>query len=345
MSTAESFNPYGLHAVRVPLAMLAYRKVSWGAKCLYGRLALHRGRKPDGFCNPSLESLATEMGADIATIDRWLKELIAERFIERKRRRRQEAECFFLLHPCLLDSAELRNQDSGLDSAELRNQEENQDSANSRLRLRKFDDQDSANLQVPFIGIKRSDKTFIENVHSSSVVSGAAGSQTGAGNSDDDELSFSEKTEPGKPEDPDRLVSVARDQLRAARAAGADVPLEQIKSPDQDITVQILTAFSDYADFQSWIESTVSRGVARKAKSATWGLYLTDARNQAEDLRLKRESEEKREQYWQIEQERRQAAEAEQQRVMDAPDADSRSRGAGANRHTVAVEGAPGAHG
>jgi hypothetical protein len=162
-------------------------------------------------------------------------------------------------------------------------------------------------------------KTFIENVHSSSVVSGADSSRTGAINSDDDEGPFSEKTEPGKPDALDALVSAARDQLRTARAAGAGVPLEQIGSPDREITTQILAAFSDYADFTIWLETTVSRGVARKAKSATWGLFLTDARNQAEDLRLKRESEEKRERDWQVEQERRQAAEAGQRRALDVP--------------------------
>jgi len=101
-------------------------------------------------------------------------------------------------------------------------------------------------------------------------------------------------------------VSTARDQLRAARAAGAGVPLEQIGAPDREIAVQILGAFSDYADFTTWLESTVSRGMARKSESARWGLYLTDARNEAEGLRLKREAQEKRERDWQIEQERRQ---------------------------------------
>ena len=135
----------------------------------------------------------------------------------------------------------------------------------------------------------------------------------------DDEPSFSEKTEPGKPEDLDRLVSVARDQLRAARAAGAGVLLEQIDSPDREITVQILGAFSDGADFESWLKGTVQRGLARKSKSAGWGLFSTDAKNQAEDLRMKRETAEKGEKDWALELERRQAAETEQRRVLDVP--------------------------
>jgi hypothetical protein len=150
-----------------------------------------------------------------------------------------------------------------------------------------------------------------KNQSSSSVVEGGALAET-----TDDESHFSERTEPEKTEDLDSLVSVARDQIRAARAAGAGVPLEQIGSPDREITTQILAAFSDGADFETWLESTVIRGVARKAKSATWGLFLTDAKNQAEDLRLKRESEEKRERDWQIEQERRQEEEFQHQTTM-----------------------------
>ena len=50
--------------------------------------------------------------------------------------------------------------------------------------------------------------------------------------------------------------------------------------------------------------------MARKAKSCTWGLYLADARNQAEDLRFKREAAEKRRIDGEIAWKREQAAEA-----------------------------------
>ena len=331
MSAGDPFNPYTLYAIRVPLGMLTHPGISAGAKLLYGRLALYLGRKPGGFCNPDLETLAVDMGASTHTIDRWLKELIDERFIERRRRGRFRAECVFLPNPLLFNSAELGNQDV-VSTPQNCGVGEGVQFRSSGAPIPQICISNSADLAenrpqatetetVP--RLKTFIKTFIENVHSSSSVVEAA---TLAETTDDDGP-VSDGTEPGKPEDPDSLVSVARDQLRAARAAGAGVPLEQIGAPDREITVQILGAFSDKtrrlgcpgADFETWLESTVSRGVARKAKSATWGLYLSDAKNQAQDLRLKRESAEKTETDWALEQERRQAAEAEQRRAMETP--------------------------
>jgi hypothetical protein len=107
----STFNPYTVHAIRVPLAMVPYPGISAGAKLLYGRLALYRGRKPDGFCNPGLESLAADMGVSTDTIGRWLAELIGGKFIARQHRGRLRTGCIFLPHPCLSSSAILRNQD------------------------------------------------------------------------------------------------------------------------------------------------------------------------------------------------------------------------------------------
>jgi hypothetical protein len=310
MSAGEPFNPYGLHAIRVPLGMLTYPGISAGAKLLYGRLALHLGKPRAGaHCDPNLDTLAGDMATSVDTINRWLAELIAEKLIERRRRGRFRAACVFLPHPCLFNSAELRNQDTapipqpcGVEAAP--------NSADLPVQFRRSAVSIPQNCGVAYKE-ENIHENIHENVHSSSSVPEVQ--------QRDDEPHFSEETKTGKPEDLDSLVSTARDQLRAARAAGAGVPLEQIGEPDRAITIQILKVFSDGADFQTWLESTVSRGVARKAKSATWGLFLSDAKNQAQDLRLKRESEENRERDWQIEQERRQAAEAEQRRVMETP--------------------------
>jgi hypothetical protein len=137
----DVFNPYGLHAIRIPLAMITYdgatesrKSLSWGAKALYGRLALFLGRpKADAFCNPDLKTMAAAMGTSPDSIGRWLSELIEHGYIERKRRGRGPAECTFLPHPCLMragaleqgnsDSAELRSQDV-FNSAKLQSQEE-----------------------------------------------------------------------------------------------------------------------------------------------------------------------------------------------------------------------------
>jgi hypothetical protein len=142
----------------------------------------------------------------------------------------------------------------------------------------------------------------------------------------DDESPLAQETEKPNPQDREALVETARQQLQMARAAGLSgigtifpETLAATKAPDRPITVQILEAFSDYADFMAWLESTVRRGVARKAKSCTWGLYLTDARNQAEDLRLKREVAEKRRIDGEIARERQQAEEAAAVAELDQP--------------------------
>jgi hypothetical protein len=155
-------------------------------------------------------------------------------------------------------------------------------------------------------------------VEESQSSSGSTVPEATAPEQTDDEDDSSENPKP-KTKNLDSLVNVARDQLRMARAEGAGAPLDQIHTPDREIVVQILGTFSDYSDFQAWLEGTINRGLARKSKSATWGLYATDARNEAEDIRLKRESEELRERDRQIELDRRQQAEAERARAMDVP--------------------------
>jgi hypothetical protein len=111
-----------------------------------------------------------------------------------------------------------------------------------------------------------------------------------------------------------------------ARAAGMSLTgvisqetLAQVRRPDAEITAQILETFSDFADFTQWLKSTIIRGLARKAQSARWGVYLADAKNQAEDLRFKREGEEKRERDREIARDRQQQAEAAAVAELDRP--------------------------
>jgi len=140
------FNPYGLHAIRIPLALLMYdgatqtrKSLSWGAKAFYGRLALFLGKpKAESFCNPDLRTMAAAMKTSEDTVGRWLVELAEHGFIERIRKGRGPAECVFLPHPCLLqgaaredepNSADVRNQESGSDSAALRTRDSDSNSA------------------------------------------------------------------------------------------------------------------------------------------------------------------------------------------------------------------------
>lgn len=160
-ATQSTFNPYGLHSIHVPLGLLTYRGVSPGAKLLYGRLALFRGRKPDGHCYPDLKTLAKELGrVHVNTVENWFKELVSKGFIERKRRQRQNAECIFLPHPSLLDSQNIVSQDR-FDSQNSVDQER-LDSQKTGFRFTKnrlFDSQKSTPDKEENIQRKHSTKT------------------------------------------------------------------------------------------------------------------------------------------------------------------------------------------
>ena len=128
------------------------------------------------------------------------------------------------------------------------------------------------------------------------------------------------------PEDLAALVETAREQLRMARAASMDFAglvttenLEATSPPDGKITVEILGAFSEYADFELWLKDTVTRGLGRKAKSARYALYLADARSEASRVTLARRAKEKRLQDIELACERQQAEEAAAVPVLDTP--------------------------
>jgi len=127
-----------------------------------------------------------------------------------------------------------------------------------------------------------------------------------------------DETENGR----EALIETTREQLRLARASGLRMygfTEADIRPPDRTITKAILGVFQDYADFVVWLETTLRRGLARKAKDTRWGLYLSDAKNHAEDIALARERDEKRRIDDQIARERQQAAEAEAVAEMDQP--------------------------
>jgi hypothetical protein len=159
--------------------------------------------------------------------------------------------------------------------------------------------------------------------------------------------------------DREALVETARDQLQMVRAAGLDrvarvtgvisqETLAQVRRPDRAITEAILGTFRDYADFTTWLDGTVSHGVARKAKDTRWGLYLSDAKNHAEDVALQREAAEKRRIDDEIARERQQAEARAAVAELDPGSADAVATGLWQNpvscafgwaRHSAATEG------
>ena len=131
--------------------------------------------------------------------------------------------------------------------------------------------------------------------------------------------------ETDNPEADDDLVAIAQARLRQARAASLN-PL-RIASPeglavttlpDRKITRDILKAFADAAgpveggaDFEAWLKDTVSRGLGRKAESTRYGLYLADAKTEAQNLVTQRAAMVQVDAARQVEQARRQAEQAQ----------------------------------
>src|ERR1035441_7791887 len=342
MSAAEQFNPYGLHAIHIPLRLVPYQGLSWAAKGLYGRLALYRGKKADGFCAPGLVELARAMGASVDAVNRWMMELVEQKFIKRVRRGPgRAAECIFLKHPVFLDSGNMPNQAQPTDSAEMPNQGDalipdycGSDSAEIR-------NADSAEMPNPF----KEENIHIENIHkdihSSSVVSAAV---TPVSSDDESRFSSEKKKEDssslarkmygnGKgeftPADRKTLIEVAQDTLRGsiasirARYEGITqtAALKATHTPDKEITGDILNAFESFDDFQAWITDTENRGLASKARDphAVYALYRQDAKIRAEDIHAERLKAEQRATEEAIEDEQQRAAEAAEVKLLDTP--------------------------
>ena len=322
MSAAEQFNPYGLHAIHIPLGMVDYPGLDWSAKCLYARLALHLGKPRKGaHCDPDRETLAREMGVSTDSIDRWLKELITEEFIKRKRHGQERAECIFLPHPCLVNTATLRHQEAEPIPQPCGVGPEPESDSNTATVPLQYRNPAVAIPQTGTLPIRK--KTFRkhsedlqeaalvssgsffsnEGISSSSSLEGSELVKGGADtdDSDDDESPFSERKP--KNEDREALIDYARDALRASvasiKAAHEYITqteaLKTTKAPDKTITADILAAFQSFEDFEVWIADTENRALANKAKDphAVYALYRTDARTRAEgiaDDRLKEQA-------------------------------------------------------
>jgi hypothetical protein len=104
----------------IPDSVMSLRTLKPVAKLLLGRLYKYAGERDR--CNPSLPTLAGELGASVDTIGRSLKELEGRGFIRPVRHARKEAERVLLWNP--LPSKSLRTAATGDaedDSARTRN--------------------------------------------------------------------------------------------------------------------------------------------------------------------------------------------------------------------------------
>jgi hypothetical protein len=117
----------------------------------------------------------------------------------------------------------------------------------------------------------------------------------------------------------EKLIAEFQRMLRLSKAQTLGQPVEQVDAPDRAITIQILEVFADGADAQKWVESTIRRGLARKSRSATWGIFLADAKNHETQIRLDRERAEEAEKERQLKRDREQALAAYAAAALDIP--------------------------
>lgn len=96
-------------------------------------------------------------------------------------------------------------------------------------------------------------------------------------------------------EDGLEYLDCCADKLRGERAycfaeemGSKSAALKSILKPDRSITEQICACFQNSGDFEFWAEETAKRNLARRARNETYGLYLSDARQQAADVTRRR---------------------------------------------------------
>jgi hypothetical protein len=98
----QPFNPFGLfNGIWIAEALVRAKSVSAGAKITYGRLARYAGR--DGNCNPSVPTLAGEIGMSVRQTQNYLAELERKELIRRIPRISESGQTtnayVFLWHP------------------------------------------------------------------------------------------------------------------------------------------------------------------------------------------------------------------------------------------------------
>ena len=310
----DPFNPYKQFAgVYIPEPVCKFRGLTPGAKLILGRLFRYAGK--DGRAYPSMPTLGAETGMSADQARRYVRELEDGDFIRCEREPGKASHYIFLWHRAYQGETGAPRM-GGRPLADA--------------PVPKIDSTPGGCASTPLADALLADapdeESHILKENQKRESSSSVGTPVQAETTDDDPPFFSEKENP-KPEDRERLIADAQKQLQFARASMLSIgPGEIVRevadvapSPDRAITIQILEAFSDYADFQTWIEDTIRRRVAQKARDSRWGLYLADARNHAEDFKFKREAADKARRDAEIEQDRQRQVEANRVRTLDVP--------------------------
>ena len=336
MIVGQPFKPHGLFlGAFVPVGIMAYagkagtppKSLSDGAKLLYGLLS-YRGGKTGEF--PTVDRLGRDLGgASNRTVSRYASELTVHGFLRVVPGHREQPNRYiFLWHPCLNGS--LRKNPIPRDAEEPEPPPErspnlstldNEKGANSDYlsggkvassdtKGRQKKAERSPNLSTPYK--EEENKENIEEISSSQSQSETALAVL------DDDPKFSDSQNQNS-SDRKKIIAELQRVLRCARAESANRPLQEIEAPDEWITSQIFGVFTHPTDVEKWVQGTIKRGLGRKATSAQWGLWLTDARNQETQLRLDRAAREESAARIQANLSAAAATKAEADRVRNAP--------------------------
>jgi hypothetical protein len=281
----EAFNPYRkLCGFYPPDLVGRQRDLTDGQKRLYERAVRWAGT--NGSFWRSFANIAEELGKSVRQVKDDMATLEQKRLIGHTRRRRRSNVYHFQWHPIFevqptaRQAGSLKVQNSILEVQDT-------------VKNRSLEVQPAAPESCPSLN-------FVNMESSSGAAASVQESATVAPTDDDPPLSH--KTENPTSWDRHALVETARKQLRMTRAAGMgnvgvfspETPA-QTSVPDPTITLQILECFPGYDDFTFWLKDTLKRGVARKAKDSTrWGLYLADAKNHAEEIPRRRQTDQQR---------------------------------------------------
>lgn len=136
MKVGDFFKPYKIfNGVIIPNAILKYKDLSAMSKLAWGRLAQYAGK--NGQCYPSQDTLADELGISVRYIQKILKELEDQKFIQRinpkkvKRLAHQTNRYKFVWHEVLEES--LKDQSDYFEVSDLSPDEQMGVNANEQM--------------------------------------------------------------------------------------------------------------------------------------------------------------------------------------------------------------------
>ena len=322
-----------------------------GPKRLYERAVRWAGK--NGAFWYSFPTMAAELGKCERQVRSDMAALEAYGLIAHRRRQRQSNRYVFLWHP-VFERQDTANQDGGFDRQD--SVLDRQDTVKKPVLDRQSTAGELCNTSLN-CETESSSSAFVADVqHPLEATGDDRISARGKNKTPEGSGETEAATKPGAKKNlsdkgkgnteaataieaatiPEAAVKMAQEKLHQAGAASlsrfGEVTAENLAKtpwPDAKITRRILNTWRDVGDdgsgCESWLAGTVKRELLRKVQDPRrpWGLYLEDAKTEAENLPIQRAAAAKYEAAAEIERARRQAeqadAEAEAAAEADRP--------------------------